>query len=838
MIGVLIDRRYEIVKVLGKGAFGQTFLAKDMKRPGQPYCVIKQLHYLSNNPQALQHARRLFKKEAEILEKLGHHDQIPTLLADLEDEQEFYLVEQFVPGQSLASEIGAGMPWSEAQVIRLLVEVLEVLAFVHSQAVIHRDLKPANLMRREPDGKIVLIDFGAVKELGTQIAHGQNIPTIAIGTPGYMAFEQFNGQPQFNSDIYALGVIAIQALLGLPAEAVSSLRDPRSTPPGEIVWRDRQPVSPVLADILDKMVLADCRQRYQSASEVLSDLAKLGADRTTTHATSISTIANTLPPTQPPASRTQFSSATEQTSQPTQQRLVPHKRWMVAGLVAILTLGGLAGIGYSQRSRIAESFYNQGRERAKYGDLSGALENFDRAIQIRPNYADAYARRCGSRLTLKDEVGGKADCQQALDLDPDNAIAHLNWGNIYADERDQAKANEYYTRSVQLSSRLIQLNSRNADAYHFRGAARFRLGDHRGAIDDATQAIELDEEYANAYVTRCQAYGQLSNAEQAIENCQQATEINPNFFAAFASLCNHLSNAGRHEEAIEACTRALQINPNDSHAYNSRGVVWVRLGNYQAAIDDYRQAIQRDAKDAVARYNLGDVLSIQGDRAGAIQLYSEAIELNSTFAGAYYARGIRQAEQGTFPAAITDLQKAIELYSQQGRQDRVEAAQYQIRRIEAGEFSIQNNNEPESPAPEGDTPIPTTSASTPGQPPTPNQTTPASVIQEPTIQEPPVPIYQEPWQPTPGYVESPNPSNPYVQEPVPYLQDEVPPPEIQPNPYVEEPVPYYRPDPPADIEAPVPEPPAIEPNSFIQEPPAPASEPVPVTQPALEQPAG
>ncbi|PSB54636.1 serine/threonine protein kinase, partial [filamentous cyanobacterium CCP1] len=229
MIGVLVDRRYEIVKVLGKGAFGQTFLARDMKRPGHPYCVIKQLHYFSNNPKAIEHARRLFKKEAEILEKLGHHEQIPTLLADLEDGQEFYLVEQFVPGQSLASEIGAGMPWTEEQVIQLLAEVLNVLAFVHSQGVIHRDLKPGNLMRRESDGKIILIDFGAVKELGTQIAQGQNAPTIAIGTPGYMAFEQFNGQPQFNSDIYALGVTAIQALLGLAPEAVSSLRDPAST---------------------------------------------------------------------------------------------------------------------------------------------------------------------------------------------------------------------------------------------------------------------------------------------------------------------------------------------------------------------------------------------------------------------------------------------------------------------------------------------------------------------------------------------------------------------------------------------------------------------------------
>ena len=277
MIGVLIDRRYETIKLLGEGAFGQTFLATDTKRPGNPYCVIKQLRYLSTNPQAVEHARRLFKKEAEILEKLGHHDQIPTLLADLEEDQEFYLVEQFIPGHSLLYEMRPGQAWSEDQVMRLLVEVLKILVFVHGQGVIHRDLKPANLMRRESDGKLVLIDFGAVKELESQIVQGQNAPTIAVGTPGYMPIEQFNGHPQFNSDIYTLGVIAIQALLGLPANELSGLKDPGSTPPGELKWRDRRSVSPQLADILDKMVRSDFRERYPSAKAVLTDLAALGA---------------------------------------------------------------------------------------------------------------------------------------------------------------------------------------------------------------------------------------------------------------------------------------------------------------------------------------------------------------------------------------------------------------------------------------------------------------------------------------------------------------------------------------------------------------------------------
>ncbi len=214
----LLSRRYEIVQVLGRGAFGHTFLAKDVQRPGNPSCVVKQLSYASQDPQALADARRLFKSEAETLEKLGQHDQIPTLLAEFEENKQFYLVQQFIDGHTLDHEIRYPQRWTENQVINLLTEVLPILVFVHSQGVIHRDIKPANLMRRSSDGKLVLIDFGAVKEINNQIPQGQSVPTVAIGTPAYMPMEQFQGFPLFNSDIYALGMIAVQTLLGVPAE--------------------------------------------------------------------------------------------------------------------------------------------------------------------------------------------------------------------------------------------------------------------------------------------------------------------------------------------------------------------------------------------------------------------------------------------------------------------------------------------------------------------------------------------------------------------------------------------------------------------------------------------
>lgn len=197
-IGQILQNRYRIIKIIGSGGFGDTYLAEDINLPNHPKCVVKQLKY-NPNPGILEVAKRLFENEAQVLYRLGNEsDQIPKLFAHFEDNGEFYLVQEFVDGQDLSREIYPGKQWSEAEVTQLLQEILEVFTVIHNKNIIHRDIKPANLMRRQKDGKIVVIDFGAVKEIGTLMMspQGQTIPSVAIGTPGYMPSEQSNGQPK------------------------------------------------------------------------------------------------------------------------------------------------------------------------------------------------------------------------------------------------------------------------------------------------------------------------------------------------------------------------------------------------------------------------------------------------------------------------------------------------------------------------------------------------------------------------------------------------------------------------------------------------------------------
>lgn len=269
MLGNLLVGRYQIRQMLGGGGFGKTYVALDTQRPGQPKCVVKHFQPVTHNPEFMETARRLFTSEAETLERLGYHDQIPRLLAYFEENQEFFLVQEFIEGHSLKVEMPSNKRWTEEQVILLLQQGLDILQFIHHHKVIHRDIKPENMIRRLQDSKLVLIDFGAVKSVQTQISaiSGQTEMTVAIGTPGYMPLEQFRGKPRLNSDIYSLGIVCIQALTGvhpreLGEDAIS----------GEIIWQNKAKVSPALASILSKMVLNNFKVRYQSATDVLEEL--------------------------------------------------------------------------------------------------------------------------------------------------------------------------------------------------------------------------------------------------------------------------------------------------------------------------------------------------------------------------------------------------------------------------------------------------------------------------------------------------------------------------------------------------------------------------------------
>lgn len=268
---LLLRDRYRVVKALGQGGFGATFLAQDESLPGDPCCVIKQLRPASTGAHILSMARELFEREARTLGKIGNHPQVPRLLDYFEDNQQFYLVQEYISGSTLQQEIRRSGPLSEAGVKHFLSEILPLLQYIHSQQVIHRDIKPANIIRRDQDGRLVLIDFGAVKNqvnpVTTNASDQTALTNFAIGTPGFAPPEQMALRPVYASDIYAVGVTCIYLLTG---KSPKDLDYNPST--GEMVWQKYVQVTAHFAEVLKKMLEASVRHRYQCATDIMRAL--------------------------------------------------------------------------------------------------------------------------------------------------------------------------------------------------------------------------------------------------------------------------------------------------------------------------------------------------------------------------------------------------------------------------------------------------------------------------------------------------------------------------------------------------------------------------------------
>lgn len=258
--------RYQILRMLGRGGFGVTYLAKDVSLPSEPLCVIKLLCPKVSNPMVLQRASQRFEREAKILSQLGSHAQIPQLLDYFQVDGEFYLVQEYIRGRTIAKEIRSKGTLSELEVKQFLREILPVISYVHEQQVIHRDIKPPNIIRCQDDGRLVLIDFGAVKEQFVHVSQNtqKGATTHFVGTLGFAPPEQLALRATFSSDLFALGVTCLYMLTGKPPMEFSY-----DAATGEVSWQDHVEVSEHFAKILDKMLMVSVRDRYQSAEEIL-----------------------------------------------------------------------------------------------------------------------------------------------------------------------------------------------------------------------------------------------------------------------------------------------------------------------------------------------------------------------------------------------------------------------------------------------------------------------------------------------------------------------------------------------------------------------------------------
>ncbi|BAY76058.1 serine/threonine protein kinase [Nostoc linckia NIES-25] len=281
-VGQVIDNRYQILRQLGQGGFGRTYLAEDKK--SHQTCVLKEFAPQVQEKQDLQKAKELFEREANVLKKL-QHSQIPRFHSSLQvkigSKDFFFLVQDYVDGdnfdQLLEQRRSQGKAFSEEEVITLLQQILPVLTYIHSRDVVHRDISPDNLIWRRSDNLPVLIDFGGVKQLPasqgfwrTQLVGNNTL----LGKKGYAPEEQLRqGKVFLSSDLYSLAVTALVLLTGQePQKLYDSYQ-------GIWYWGKQIQASPKLESVLKKMLAYKPSDRYQRAEQILKDLPSPNATK-------------------------------------------------------------------------------------------------------------------------------------------------------------------------------------------------------------------------------------------------------------------------------------------------------------------------------------------------------------------------------------------------------------------------------------------------------------------------------------------------------------------------------------------------------------------------------
>ncbi|WP_159784721.1 serine/threonine protein kinase [Sodalinema gerasimenkoae] len=278
MASSLLNNRYQILQTLGQGGFGSTYLAEDTHLPSRRRCVIKQLKLMAQTEAKKAIIRERFEREAAVLETLGQQQpQIPELHAYFCEAGEFYLVQEWIEGETLTQQVQRSGTWTPVAVQHLFQQILPVLDYVHSCYIIHRDIKPDNIILRVPDGLPVLIDFGAVKEA---VQSDSDLPTassVVIGTPGFMSSEQAAGRPTYSSDLYSLALTGLFLISGKTPQDIPG--DPTT---GDLQWREVLAAAGVslpqsLIHVFDRALSFHPRDRFATAAEMLTALSPEGA---------------------------------------------------------------------------------------------------------------------------------------------------------------------------------------------------------------------------------------------------------------------------------------------------------------------------------------------------------------------------------------------------------------------------------------------------------------------------------------------------------------------------------------------------------------------------------
>ena len=656
----VVGGRYLITQYLGSNGGIKTYLADNLHRQYQSPCSISLVELPEvpgNNKIGIE---RRFAEELLILERLGYHEQIPQLWDHFVENDEFYLVQEYIRGDSLAQKI-AQQELSTFGVVQILQSALAVLEFIHQNRIIHRNLKPSNIVIRDRDQQAVLTDFGILSDLRT-------LPDATLNDDrrqdrnNYWSPEQIAGRPTISSDLYALGMTTIEALTRVKPETLT-----RNKQTGKLLWSEDLDLDRRLIKVVDKMVELDLGQRYQSAQKVLDELQKIDT--------------NQLRPTENSGISSPESNVFRFSALP-----------IIVGVLGIICLLGSIEFAFPI---VRPAYYWYRGKNLLPSQPQTALKNFTKATELKPQSDLAWSGRGDALSALEEYPQALEAYVRATELNPDS-------DRYWKKRGDSLYRLEKYTEAIAAYNRALELDRNNGELYNHKGKALYQLQRYESALAMQQAALEIErfnaeflsdrartllalKRYYNALTTfnrvqaiepdRVQLWQDKSLVLEALNRPQEARRISrevnngyvkmlqeqPQNESLWLAQGNFFASNKMYQKAVDSFDRAIEIDPDLYRAWLAKGKASIELGQEQEALTALDKALQIRPQSYMAFKAKGLAYQNQNDWAAAIANYDRAIELNPNYAPSWRDRGFAYYRQQKYDLAIESLTEATSL---------------------------------------------------------------------------------------------------------------------------------------------------------------------------------
>jgi eukaryotic-like serine/threonine-protein kinase len=694
----LVGGRYSITGYLGGNEGVETYLAKNLRRQYQSPCLIKQIELLHGDDHSKIQLERRFAEELSALERLGHHEQIPQLWDHFEENDEFYLVHEYIQGKSLAQRI-AQQDLTIPQIIQIFDSTLSALQFIHENRLIHRNIKPSNLIIRELDQQVIVTDFGILHEIKART--NLSVDHHSSDRQNYWPPEQAAGRPTISSDLYALGMTMIEALTGTKPGKFTREQN------GKLLWEQNLPLDRRLIKVVDKLIQLDLGQRYPSAEKVLRELRKINSYGSWNPS-----------PTKTPLQDLKTVNRQRRSSLP-----------LLIGLLGMICLLGSIEFAFPI---LRPFYYRYQGEKLLPQKPQTALDKFTQAIQLKPQSWRGWLGK-GDALSKMERYPQALEAyQEATKLNSTNAAAWKQQGDVLF-------RLDNFTQAIAAYNQALELDPTAAEVSNRKGQALFQLQQYESALvmqdaalgreqlnpqflsdraetllqlgqyDEALglfnqvqtiaptniklwqdkvlvlealnrpqEAEQVRREVNNNYIKILQQQPQNVSTwieqgdflaatqmySKAVTAYDQGIKLMPDNYAAWLGKGKALAQQGRGEEALVALDRTLQIYPQSYRAWQGKGLVYQQQNNLTQAIASYDRAITINPDDASLWRDRGLTLNLQRQYTQAIEALTKATGLSPYNVRTWQELAIAWSALGKDSQAISAIEQGLKYYGQ------------------------------------------------------------------------------------------------------------------------------------------------------------------------------